>query len=147
LWEKIKMRLIRLLLVDDSDLFLENVSIFLRQYADIEITGTAHSADEAMAQADMLRPDVLLLDVSLKGFNSLQIVPRLRSEHPAMGIIILTQYDLEAYRWAALDSGADSFIPKKMLCSQLLPSIHRVALERPLSARKVTVSHEMQRAD
>jgi DNA-binding NarL/FixJ family response regulator len=141
------MRLIRLLLVDDSDLFLENESIFLRQYPDLEITGTAHSADEALAQADMLKPDVLLLDVSLKGFNSLQIVPRLRSEHPSMGIIILTQYDLEAYRWAALDSGADSFIPKKMLCAQLLPSIHRVALERPVLARRVSVTSDLERVD
>lgn len=124
------MTVIRLLLVDDSELFLQNAALFLRQFENISIAGTANSLEQAIRQTSSLQPDLVLLDVNLKNSSGLKVIPILRQDFPQLGIIVVTQYDLEAYRQEALRAGADDFIPKKYLCARLMPAIRRVASER-----------------
>jgi DNA-binding NarL/FixJ family response regulator len=134
---------IRLLLVDDNVTFLQIASLFLGQYADLCIVGTGHNGREALDLAATLHPDVVLLDISMEGVNGLEALPHLRQAFPSMGIIVLTQHNLEGYREAALAAGADGFVVKRSLVSDLLPAIRRAVRVTEETASGLTAeTHE-----
>lgn len=122
------MRPISLLLVDDSPTFLRLVSRFLsEQYPDeVVIGGLAEGGEAGLAQAQALRPDIVLIDLAMPGLPGLTAIPRLRAALPKVGIIALTLMEPNGYRQAALAGGADEFVSKATLATDLLPAIRRV---------------------
>ena len=117
---------ISVLLVDDSLTFLRATTQFLEAHDDIVIVGTASSGDEALSQAEKLRPQVILIDLAMPGLPGLQAIPRLRDILPEAGIIALTVMSTNSFRQAALAAGADVFIPKSTMSTDLLPAIRQV---------------------
>ena len=122
------MRPISLLLVDDSATFLRLVSRFLsEQYPnEVVIAGLAEGGEAGLAQAHALRPDIVLIDLVMPGLPGLKAIPLLRGALPNLGIIALTLMEPNGYRQAALAAGADEFVSKATLATDLLPAIRRV---------------------
>ena len=96
------------------------------KHGDVDLVGTAGGGVEALSKAQKLRPQVILLDLAMPDLPGLEIIPRLREVVPEMRIIALTMLDTEEYRKAALAAGADEFVPKADLNTDLLPAIRRV---------------------
>jgi two-component system invasion response regulator UvrY len=115
------------LLVDDHEPFLRAAADFLRRHHELAVVGVLHGGQEALAQAQDLRPHVILIDLNMPGLNGLETISRLRVMLPEVGIIALTLLAPNAYRQAALAAGADDFVSKANLTSDLLPAIRRVA--------------------
>ena len=80
-----------------------------------------------MAQAQALLPQVILLDLQVPGLPCLEMIPRLRGMVPKAGIIALSLMDAKVYKEAALAAGADEFVGKATLGTDLLVAIRRVA--------------------
>jgi DNA-binding NarL/FixJ family response regulator len=118
---------IRILVVDDNATFLEIVLEYLRRQDQLAVVGATQRGQEALALAQQVRPQVVLLDLRMPDLPGLEAIPHLRASLPGLGIIILTQHSLEAYRQAALAAGADEFVSKRRLIPDLLPAIRRVA--------------------
>lgn len=120
---------ISVLLVDDNPTFLRVLTRFLlQQYQDeVRVVGTASCGMAALARAQELRPRVILLDLAMPGLPGLNTIPRLRTMLPDVGIIALTLLDPNGYREAALAAGANEFVAKATLATDLLPAIRRVA--------------------
>ena len=116
----------RVMLVDDSDIFLRTAVKFLEQHEELAVVGTARSGREALDQAPQLKPDVILLDLRMPDLTGFEVLPQLRAMLPTAGIIVLTLYAFEGYRQVALANGADEFIPKDKLLTDLLPAIKRI---------------------
>lgn len=121
------MKPISVLLVDDNPTFLRATSQFLEAHDDVVVVGTAERGEEALTQAQALQPQVILMDLAMPGLPGLDVIPRLRSDMPQAGIIALTLMNTNHFRQAALEAGADAFIPKATMRSDLLPAIRRVA--------------------
>ena len=117
---------IRILLVDDSIKFLDNIAGFLAEFKDLVVVGTAQNGNDALSLAANLQPDVVLLDVNMPGLSGIETTPHLRRILPEAGIIILSFHNSDAYKETALIAGADDFIPKDTLTYALIPAIHRV---------------------
>ena len=121
------MEPISVLLVDDNPTFLRVATRFLQAHESVNVVGTANGGREALAKAQDLRPQVILLDLAMPDMPGLQAIPRLRELSPQTSIIALTLLDTSGYRQAALSAGADDFVPKAALNTDLLPAIQRVA--------------------
>ena len=123
---------ISLLLVDDNPRFLQVLSRFLhtRYSADVAVIGMARNGIEALARAQVVRPQVVLLDLAMPGMPGWEVIPRLRKELPEVGIIVLTLLESGGYREMVLEAGADAFIGKSALATELMPAICRVATSR-----------------
>jgi two-component system nitrate/nitrite response regulator NarL len=121
------MEPISVLLVDDNPTFLRVAARFLQSHEGVNVVGTANGGQEALTKTQTLRPQVILLDLAMPDLPGLQAIPRLRELSPQTGIIALTLLDTSGYRQAALSAGADDFIPKAALNTDLLPAIQRVA--------------------
>ncbi len=121
------------LIVDDNDTFVGIVARFLRAQPDITVVGTAVSGAEGIKQALELHPRVILLDLIMPGLAGLYALPRLRQQLPDAAVIVLTLLEGEGYEEAARDAGADGFVPKSKLYTDLIPAIRDAA--RVASAR------------
>lgn len=115
---------IRILLVDDSPYFLEAARDFLQHQEAISVAGVATNAEEAIARARELQPDIILLDLNLARSSGLNLIPVFKGNLPGAKIVVLTMMEASSYRAAALQAGADDFVPKNNMGSTLITVIH-----------------------
>jgi two-component system NarL family response regulator len=120
------VRTIRTLIVDDNDGFRQRLKEFLASEPDIEVVGEAADGQEAILKARELKPDLVLMDVRMPGINGISATRQLKEEMPELIVIVLTIFDLEEYREAAMASGASGYVVKKSLVEELVPAIRRV---------------------
>lgn len=125
------MKPISVLLVDDNPAFLHLITRFLQEYDDVAVVGAAGGGEEALALAQDLQPDMVLIDLAMPGLSGLAAIPRLRAMLPEVGIIALTVLNTNSYWEAALAAGANDFVAKASLNTDLLPAIRRVAQGDP----------------
>ncbi len=117
---------VSVLLVDDNPAFLRTATFFLEQCGEVAVIGVATDGSEALAQARVLQPDIVLLDLVMPGVTGWQVIACLRTERPEVGIIAMSVWDIDSYRQAALEAGADEFVSKAAVNTALLPAIWRV---------------------
>jgi two-component system NarL family response regulator len=117
---------VSVLFVDDNPAFLRNATFFLEQFGEVEVVGIVTDGQQVLAQVQGLEPDIVLLDLVMPGMTGWPVIARLRAERPEIGIIAMSVWDVDSYRQAALDAGADEFVPKAVINAELLPAIWRV---------------------
>ena len=130
------MKPISVLLVDDNPAFLRIATRFLQQHDDVAVVGAAGGGEEALALTQDLQPDIVVIDLAMPGLSGLETIPRLWAVLPGVSIIALTVLDTNSYREAALAAGANDFVAKVSLNTDLLPAIRRVA-QAGLSRQRV----------
>ena len=122
--------MISVLLVDDHPVVIEGLRKLLAAAGDIDVTGEAHDAAEAIEQTRALRPDVVLLDLRMPGASGVQATRRLRDLETGAAVIILTSYGDQAYVRQALEAGADGYLLKSTPPEQLIAAIRAAARGR-----------------
>jgi DNA-binding NarL/FixJ family response regulator len=123
---------ISILLVDENPTFLQILARFFndKYHEEFTVIGTVANFDEALAQAQVARPNTIVHDLGLPGFTGIPSISRLREKLPTIGIIALTLLDSPTHREVALRAGADDLIYKGRLVSELPPAIRRLAKVR-----------------
>lgn len=121
------MKPISLFLVDDNPSFLRAARHFLERDMSVEILGSASGGEGVLEDVRDLKPQVALVDLAMPEVSGLSLIPALREQNPDLGIIALTIMDTPTYEKAALLAGADAFLSKSILFTDLLPTIRRVA--------------------
>jgi DNA-binding NarL/FixJ family response regulator len=120
-------RKITLLIVDDHPVFRQGLRNIFATEDDIEVIAEGADGEQALQQAHALRPDVLLLDINLPGINGLQVTSRLKADHLATAIVLLTAYhDLEQVLHA-MRSGAAAYCVKDIEPESLVDIVRKAA--------------------
>jgi two-component system invasion response regulator UvrY len=117
------MQITRTLIVDDNANFRQQVKEFLAFESDIEVIGEAANGQEAILRARELKPDLVLMDVRMPGINGIDATRQLKDEMPELKVIIVTVFDLQQYKEAAMASGANGYIAKGSVIEELVPTI------------------------
>ncbi len=118
-----------ILTADDDQGFRSMLRSLLRQDATITVVGEAENGDDAVRAARHLHPDIVLLDITMPQANGFDATRRIKAHRPETKVIILTVH--ANYEQVALENGADAFLAKKRLSSDLLRTIH--ALVKPVA--------------
>ena len=116
----------RLLIVDDVPLFRAGMASALGD-AGFEVIGEADNADSAVARAEELQPDLVLLDVLMPGLSGLDVVEKITAVAPGSCVVLLTGSESEEDLLTALKGGARGYLVKDMPFPQLVQSIQAVA--------------------
>jgi two-component system, NarL family, response regulator NreC len=116
----------RILVVDDNELVRHGVVDILASKATWEVCGEAPDGKEAIRKARELRPDVVLLDISMPGLNGLEVARLLRREIADAKILIMSQNDAVSLLPGAIQAGANGCIDKSRLGAELLSSIESI---------------------
>jgi two-component system response regulator NreC len=117
---------IRVLLTDDHMLFRQGIRNLLAAEPDMEVTGEAANASEAVDLARQSRPDVVLMDIGMAGMSSFEATRQIRKERPDTRVVFLSMYDDEDYLAECVDIGAHGYILKESPIEQLLTAIREV---------------------
>jgi DNA-binding NarL/FixJ family response regulator len=118
---------IRVLLVDDQPLLRQGFAMILGARDDIEVVGEAAEGKEAVRLASLLRPDVVLMDVRMPGFDGIEATQRITALGTGVRILILTTFDLDQYAFDGLRAGASGFLLKNVRPDELVAGIRAVA--------------------
>ena len=114
---------ISVLVADDHRLVREGLITLLRSCNDIEVIGEASNGLEVMRKIDQLKPHVLLLDISMPKLSGLEVARRLKKEHPAVKIVILTMHEEEEYSLKMIRAGVSGYLLKDAAGSELIEAI------------------------
>ncbi|MDX1415683.1 MAG: response regulator transcription factor [Candidatus Promineifilaceae bacterium] len=121
------MQPIRVLVVDDHQLFREGLTALLNAAAETEVAGDAGSGVEAIAQTKSLAPDVVLMDIQMPDMNGIEATRRILVDHPQTGVIMLTMLEDDDSLFAAMCAGARGYILKGADKAEVLRTITAVA--------------------
>ncbi len=119
------MQKIRVLVVDDHTVVRDGICALLALTGDIEVVGEAANGSEALKIVKELKPDVVLMDISMPIMDGLEATRRICREFPAK-VLVLTQYDDKEYVFPVIQAGASGFISKVAASSELASGIRSV---------------------
>jgi signal transduction histidine kinase/ActR/RegA family two-component response regulator len=123
---------IRVLLCDDHAVVREGLAGLLTQEPDLEVIGQACDGQEAIALADALRPEVILMDVSMPRMNGVEATQHIHRQHPGIRIIGLSLYTEDERGAAMLDAGASVYMSKTVPAPELKQAIRACSAESRL---------------
>ena len=131
---------LRILLADDHVTVRQGLKMLIDSQEDMTVVSEASDGTAALEQARTLRPDVIVMDISMPGMNGLVATRTLKQIQPDSVIVILTRHGDDAYLQELLRAGADGYVLKQSAASELLQAIRATAvrgqyLDSALTAR------------
>jgi DNA-binding NarL/FixJ family response regulator len=113
----------RVLIADDQTLFRAGLARLLEEDARVQVIGQAGDGAEAVKQAAALKPDVVLMDLKMPGFDGVEATRRILAEHPGIKVLVLTTFDADSYVLQALRAGASGYVLKDSQPAAIVSSI------------------------
>jgi len=115
----------KVLLVDDHPIFRHGLTELLDWQPDLIVCGHADSASAALEQMRRLKPDLAVIDITLRGTNGIELVKMIKAELPHLPIVMLSMHDETLYAVRALKAGALAYVMKADGPQFVLKAIHR----------------------
>ncbi len=120
------MDTLRVLLADDHPFFRDGMRLFLETTPDIAVVGEAATGQEAVARAETLAPDVVLMDIRMPGLSGIEATRRILAANPAVRVLVVTMFEDDATVFTALRAGARGYILKDAGKDDVLRAIRAV---------------------
>ncbi len=130
--------MISVLIADDQDLVREGLRMLLEAEPDLVVAGEAADGNQVLAQARLLDPDVILMDVRMPQMNGIEATTRLVQGGTRARILMLTTFNLDEYVYHALKAGASGFLLKDASRDQLTGAVRAVSAGETLLAPAIT---------
>jgi len=115
-----------ILIAEDHTILREGLRSLLNTDQDFEVVGEAEDGREAIRVAEKLRPDLILMDLTMPKMNGLEAIKEIKKRSPASKILVLTVHKTEEYILAALEVGADGYVVKDATHSELVMAMQKV---------------------
>ena len=118
---------IRLMLVDDHAVVRSGLRMLLEGEPDLEIVGEADNGSEAISQVQTLKPDVILMDITLPDISGIEATSQIKESWPETAVVALTIHEDEEYFFRMLEAGASGYVPKRAAPEELITAIRTAA--------------------
>lgn len=116
-------KITRVLLVEDHPIFIAGLKELINQEPDLEVCGEAGDVTEAWRQVQDLKPDMVIVDITLKGRNGVELIRDINREYPVLPILVLSMHEESLYGERALAAGARGYIMKQETSSSIVQAI------------------------
>ena len=124
------MNMKRIVLADDHSMLRQGLRVLLEAEPDFCVVGETGNGLEVSSLVDLLKPDVLVLDLMMPGLGGLDITRVVHHHFPAVKIVVLSMYTSAAYVSETLKAGAVAYVPKKATAEELVAAIREVLAGR-----------------
>ncbi|MBX3282958.1 MAG: response regulator transcription factor [Acidobacteria bacterium] len=118
---------LRVLLAEDHKTVREGVKLLVNAQPDMEVVGEADDGELALAQAEKLRPDIIIMDISMPRMNGLKATKKLRSKYPEIKLLTLSRHTDDGYLQQLVAAGANGYVLKQSAPNHLINAIREVA--------------------
>lgn len=129
---------LKVVLVDDHQIIRDGLRAILEKHPEICVVGEAADGHEALALASATRPDVIVMDVSMRGLNGIDATKRIMSELPGIKVIGLSMNSDRRYVLAMLSAGASGYLLKDAAAEELLRALWTVAAGQTYLSSAIT---------
>jgi DNA-binding NarL/FixJ family response regulator len=119
--------MIRILIAEDHHLVRQGIRALLEKSNDIQVVGEAQDGQEAVEQATLLKPDVIVMDLSMPRLNGTQATEQIRAAHLPSQVVMLSMYSDDTLVRQALRCGAKGYLLKRSVAEELLLAVHAAA--------------------
>lgn len=116
-----------ILLAEDHQTVREGIKLLVNSQSDMEVVGEAGDGETALKMALDLRPDLVLMDISMPTINGLKATKRLRARQPDIKILVLTRHSDDGYLQQLIAAGANGYCLKQSAPTELIDAIRTVA--------------------
>ena len=116
-----------ILIADDHDIIREGIKNILRKQPDYEIVGEAVDGEEVLEKVAALKPDILLLDITMPKKSGLEILEQVQRISRNTKILIISVHKTDAYVMRALKAGVKGYLTKENAADDLLPALRKIA--------------------
>jgi DNA-binding NarL/FixJ family response regulator len=116
----------RIIVVEDHPILCDGLMQLIGSQPDLACAGVADNTSDAKRLVERGKPDLMLLDLRLKGGDSLELIKSLRVEHPKVKVLVLSQYDELIFAERALRAGASGYIMKENATHEVLRAVRKV---------------------
>ena len=124
-------RTIRILIADDHGVVRKGLKLQLEQHGDFEVVGEASDGREAVAMADELSPDIIIMDIAMPNLNGIDATTQIVKKNAQIGVIILSMHSDETYLIRTLAAGAKGYLLKDNAEVDLDRAVHVVSQGKP----------------
>ena len=115
-----------IMLVDDNEGFLAVAQEYIEAFNDFQVLRTANSGEDALVLLESVQPDILVVDLSMQGMSGLDVARSVKGRWPKLPVVILTMLDTSMHRQAAIDAGADAYVVKTTMDTDLIPLLNQL---------------------
>jgi len=129
---------LRIVLADDHPVVRAGIRAELEKMPDVKVVGEASDGREAIELIKQHQPNVVFMDISMRGLNGLEATGRISKEFPQVRVIILSVHQSEEYFWQAIKSGAAGYLLKKAATAELAAALRRVVGGEIYLAREIS---------
>ncbi|MDO8528051.1 MAG: response regulator transcription factor [Deltaproteobacteria bacterium] len=116
----------KIFIVDDHPIVRGGLAQLINQEEDMMSVGEAGNATEAIQGIEKLKPDLVLMDISLEGSNGIELTKGILAEHPEICVLIISMYDESLYLESALRAGAKGYLTKQLASDHVVVAIRTV---------------------
>lgn len=116
----------RILIADDHTVVRIGLQTILKAQADMSVVGTAVNGRDAIAKADALRPDVVLMDISMPDLNGIEATRLIYSRHPSVRVVILSMHHTTEFVFRAIRAGARGYLLKESVGGEVVKAVRTV---------------------
>lgn len=124
--QKVAVRKHRIFVVDDHPIVRQGLALLINREADLTVCGEAEEAISALSRISSMKPDILIVDISLNGPDGLDLLKSIRLHHPDLPVLILSMHDEAVYAERALRAGANGYIMKQEATEAVLVAVRRI---------------------
>ena len=117
---------VRIFVVDDHPIVRQGITQMINQEKDMMVCGDAEEAYQALDRIRELNPDIVIVDISLKGTNGIELIKALKLQNPSLPIMVLSMHDESLYAERVLRAGARGYVMKQEATGNVLVAIRRV---------------------
>jgi DNA-binding NarL/FixJ family response regulator len=132
-----------LLLVDDHPIVRLGLAKLIEQEPDLVVCGEAENERDALAAAQHLKPDVAVVDWSLKDKDASELITALRRNHPQMSVLVLSIHEEQYYAGRALRAGASGYVMKQEAAGKIVEAVRCVAAGKPYFSPRAAAAASM----
>jgi len=134
------MENLRILLADDHEMVRKGLRATIEGHRSWEVCGEASNGREAVAIACELRPDIVVMDIGMKGMNGIEATQRLRKDYPAVRVVALSTHADKRYVRNMIQAGASAYVLKESASDDLLRAVQAAARGEHYLSPRVTGS-------
>lgn len=116
----------RILIVDDHAVLREGLALLVNKEEDLTVCGNAEDANQALEAIEESRPDLVIVDITLKHSNGIGLIKEITIRHPKLRVLVLSMHEDSLYAERAIQAGANGYITKRETGGKVLTAIRQV---------------------
>jgi DNA-binding NarL/FixJ family response regulator len=127
----------RIFIVDDHPLLRRGLAELINQEADMTFCGEAEDSPTAMKLISQIKPDLVIVDISLKGYNGIELIKNIKAFDPKIQILVLSMHDESVYAMRVLRAGAKAYVMKQEVVDKVMEAVRRIRAGKVFVSERV----------